>query len=449
MIISELLAQNESKTLEFKESTKSLQKIIQTIVAFANTAGGTLIIGIADKTKEVVGLSDVLQEEERLASAVADSISPQLFPTFQLYTLQNRDLLIVSVSHNFGPYYIKSKGLEGGTYVRLGSTNRLADQQTILQIQRLQEYKYFDEQPNFSCPLAEINLELAKKLFANLSKDFTPQTAKSLGLVVSYHAKELPSNGAVLLFAENHIDYFPDARIKLGRFLGLTKSVFLDHFDVEVPLVIALDQVLAFVRRHTSTAIVIGATKHTEVPQYLDFLVREAVTNALVHADYSIGGASIQVAIFDDRIEITNPGCLPLGLTMESALSGISKLRNRVICRVFRELKLIEQWGSGLKRMREVCQQAGILEPKFEELGNFFRVTLYHEKHKQLDTEELDKPIIEYLKKQKKISPKKAQALWAVTPRTTSTRLKKMVARGILTEIATGPFDPKKVLMLK
>ena len=109
MIISELLTQHEGKTLEFKENTTSLQKIIQTIVAFANTAGGTLIIGIEDKTKEIVGLDDVLKEEERLASAVADSISPQIFPSFQFYTLQNRDLLIVSVPHSFCPYYVKSK----------------------------------------------------------------------------------------------------------------------------------------------------------------------------------------------------------------------------------------------------------------------------------------------------------------------------------------------------
>ncbi|MFH1831694.1 MAG: ATP-binding protein [bacterium] len=126
-MINELLIQNKGKTLEFKECTTSLQKIIQTIVAFANTAGGSLIIGIADKTKEVVGLGDVLQEEEKLASAVADSVFPQIFPSFLFYTLQSRDLLIVSVPHRFGPFYIKAKGMSGGTYVRLGSMNRLAD----------------------------------------------------------------------------------------------------------------------------------------------------------------------------------------------------------------------------------------------------------------------------------------------------------------------------------
>ena len=143
-MFEELLTKEEDKTLEFKENTHSIQKIIQTIVAFANTAGGTLVIGIKDTTKEVIGLAKVLEEEERIANAIADSVSPLLIPSLQLHTWRGRDLLLVSVPHSFGPYHIKSKGIEAGTYVRFGSTNRLADAATILEIQRLKEHKYFD-----------------------------------------------------------------------------------------------------------------------------------------------------------------------------------------------------------------------------------------------------------------------------------------------------------------
>jgi predicted HTH transcriptional regulator len=448
-MLKELLTKNEGKTLEFKENTASLQKIIQTIVAFANTAGGTLVIGIKDKTKEIVGLGDILQEEERLANAVADSIAPQINPSFQLHTWRNRDLLIISVPHSFGPYFVKSKGLANGVYIRLGSTNRLADQQIISQIQRLQEHKYFDEQPNFDCATSSINFSLAKKLFADNSKKFTAQTARSLGLVVQHQAKELASNGAVLLFADNPRDYFPDAYVRLGKFLGADKSQILDHVDLSFPISIVLDQILAFIRRHTTMAAEIGTTKRKDIPQYPPIVVREAVINALVHTDYSIKGASINIGIFDDRIEITNPGCLPFGLSMEAALSGISQLRNRVIGHVFRELNLIEQWGSGLGRMQSICLQQGIQEPKIEELGNFFKVTLYHGKSKCLALEDWQKIIVEYLKKYKKISPKKAQSIWNVTTRTTSTRLKKMCELGILAEISTGPFDPQKTFSLR
>lgn len=448
-MLEELLTKEEGKILEFKENTKSLPKIIQTIVAFANTAGGTLIIGIKDKTKEVIGLTNILEEEERIANAIADSVFPLLIPSLQLHTWRDRDLLLISVPHSFGPYYIKSKGVEEGTYVRFGSTNRLADAATILEIQRLKEHKYFDEQPNFDCAVSGINFDLAKELFAKISKKLTDRTAKSLGLIVQHHTKELPSNGAILLFADHYREFFPDAIIRLGRFLGIDKSQILDQQDLEIPISKALEPIITFIRRHTSLAAEIGEMRRKDIPQYPPAVVREAVINALLHTDYSIKGSSIQVAIFDDRIEITNPGCLPFGLSFEAALSGISQLRNRVIGRVFRELNLIEQWGSGLGRMINICEQQGIRLPKFEELGNFFRTTLYHGVNKQVLTEEWHKPIIEYLKLNKVILPKKAQELWKVTSRTASSRLKKMCEERILIEISTSRFDPQKKFSLR
>lgn len=448
-MIEELLAKEEGKTLEFKENTKSMQKIIQTIVAFANSVGGTLVIGIKDKTKEVVGVENILQEEERLANAISDSVSPMLIPSFQFHTWRHCDLLLISVPHSFAPYYIKSKGLEEGTYVRFGSTNRLADTQTILEIQRLREHKHFDEMPNFKCSLKDINFELAKKLFSGVSKKFTESSARSLGLTIQHDSKQFPSNGAVLLFSDQHKEFFPDAIIRLGRFMGDDKSIIIDHQDLEIPISIALDPIIAFIRRHTSMAAEIGALKRKDVPQYPPIVVREAVINALLHTDYSIKGASIQLAIFDDRIEITNPGCLPFGLSLETAISGVSQLRNRTIGRVFRELKLIEQWGSGLGRMIAICHKEGIPLPKFEELGNFFRTTLYHKQEKASEMEEWHKPVIEHLKIHKTVSPKKAQELWHLTSRTTSTRLKKMCEEGVIIEIATGPFDPKKTFVLR
>lgn len=448
-MLEELLSKEEGKTLEFKENTKSLQKIIQTVVAFANTAGGTIVIGIKDKSKEVIGLSNILEEEERLANAIADSVTPLLIPSLQLHTWRGRDLLLVSVSHAFGPFYVKSKGLEEGTFIRFGSTNRLADAATILEIQRLREHKYFDEQPNFDAKISNINFELAGELFAKISKKITDRTAKSLGLVVHYHAKELPSNGAILLFADDHANFFPDAVIRLGRFMGIDKTSIIDQQTLEVPISTALEPIIAFIRRHTSTAAEIGAVRRKDIPQYPPAVVREAVINALLHTDYSIKGASIQIAIFDDRIEITNPGCLPFGLSFEVALSGVSQLRNRVIGRVFRELNLIEQWGSGLGRMQNICKQQGIAGPKFEELGNFFRTTLYFGISKPFRIEEWQKPIIDYLEIHQEILPKKAQELWGVTSRTASSRLKKMCVEGLLVEISTGKFDPQKKFSLR
>ncbi len=132
----------------------------------------------------------------------------------------------------------------------------------------MKEHKYFDEQPNFDCAVNEINFDLAKELFANISKKLTDRTAKSLGLIVQYHAKELPSNGAVLLFADHYKDFFPDAIIRLGRFSGIDKSQIIDQQTLEVPISTALEPIIAFIRRHTSIAAEIGETRRKDIPQY-------------------------------------------------------------------------------------------------------------------------------------------------------------------------------------
>jgi predicted HTH transcriptional regulator len=178
-------------------------------------------------------------------------------------------------------------------------------------------------------------------------------------------------------------------------------------------------------------------------------VVREAVINAVVHADYSIGGAGIQIAIFDDRMEITNPGFLPFGLTLEAALSGVSRLRNRVIGRVFRELGLIEQWGSGIGRMIATCAERGLKLPQFEELGTNFRVTLYGERVAASAIPEWHRRLVTYLIRQNDISTKEAAGLWSTSDRAARARLRKLVEEGVLVEVGTGPNDPHKKYVLR
>ncbi|HKI52815.1 MAG TPA: ATP-binding protein, partial [Anaerolineales bacterium] len=126
MNIDDLLTSPEGKTLEFKRDLSSPKPVLRSLVAFANTAGGTLIIGRADDGT-IIGVADVLAEEERLANLIADSIAPAMMPEIEAITVEEKSLLLVRVAHWPGPFYLKEKGPEEGVYVRLGSTNRKAD----------------------------------------------------------------------------------------------------------------------------------------------------------------------------------------------------------------------------------------------------------------------------------------------------------------------------------
>jgi len=169
------------------------------------------------------------------------------------------------------------------------------------------------------------------------------------------------------------------------------------------------------------------------------------------HADYAQRGSPIRIAIFNDRIEIENPGLIPFNLTFEDLYRGISKLRNPVIGRVFHELKLIERWGSGIRRMIEACLNAGLERPVLEEIGTHFRATIYTEQRYPKFTgklDEIDRSILDILKNENGLSTKHIADKITLSPRATRSRLLELVNNGLITEVGSGPRDPKKKYFL-
>ena len=160
--------------------------------------------------------------------------------------------------------------------------------------------------------------------------------------------RDVPTAGGMLLFGRDRQRWFPDAWLQCARFVGTTQSGIFDQLDIQAPLPQALEQALAFLKKHAVRSADFQELRRVDRWSIPLASLREALTNALVHADYSQRGAPIRVAYFDDRIEIENPGVLIPGLSLDDLPRGISRLRNRVISRVFRELGLIEQWGSGI-----------------------------------------------------------------------------------------------------
>jgi len=448
-MIQSYLARDEGKTLEFKENCKSLQHIVQTAVAFANTAGGSIVIGVRDRTKEVVGITNPLAEEERLANAFVDGIQPLLIPDIRIHSWRDRELIVVTIPHAIGPYYLRSEGPESGVYIRLGSTNRRAGPEMIAEIRLLSRNTFFDEQPRTEISSEEVDFRAASELFAAVSRPLNSPKRKSLGLVVEYRGQEVPTNGAVLLFGKNRSRLFPDANIRCARFRGTDTSRFIDQTEIDEHLPKAVESAISFVERHTLQSFEIGRIRRRERAQYPPPVIREAIINAVVHADYSIGGTGTKLAIFDDRIEITNPGLLPFGLTIEAALSGVSRLRNRVIGRTFRELGLIEQWGSGIGRMLAVCAEVDLKPPRFEEIGTNFRVTLFGTRVAVPARPDWHNQLVRYLTQKGHISTQEATRLWKTSDRTARTRLRKLVTDRVLAEMGTGPKDPYRTYILK
>jgi predicted HTH transcriptional regulator len=284
--------------------------------------------------------------------------------------------------------------------------------------------------------------------FASLRR-IGSKEAHTLGIITLRGGRPVPTIGGVLLFGANRLATFPEAWLQAGRFRGVTKTHIADSMDIVASMPNTVDQALAFVKRSMSLEMRIDGTRRSEHWQFPLVAVREALINSVVHADYSQRGAPLRVAVYDDRLEIENPGMLVPGLTVDDVLSGVSRLRNRVIGRVFRELGLIEQWGSGVGRMIGACRDAGLRDPLLEEVGGRFRVTIFSEQTVSPRLDVTNEAIVTALDGAPEgLSTAQVAETIDRSSRTARTRLKELATLGIVVELGTSPNDPQRRYML-
>jgi len=182
---SNLLFSPEGKTLEFKRNLSSPKPILKTLVAFANTAGGTLVVGRADDGS-IVGVDDVRGDEERLANLISDCIAPAMAPDIEAVSVDGKNLLLVRVAHWPGPFYLKEKGAEGGVYVRIGSTSRQADESMRAELERYRSNHSFDQMPCVEATSGDLDDALIQRWFADEDRIVDEAAQESLGLLVRY-----------------------------------------------------------------------------------------------------------------------------------------------------------------------------------------------------------------------------------------------------------------------
>lgn len=444
MILTDLLARPEGKTLEFKRDLSSPDGVLRTLAAFANTGGGTVLIGVEDTTRHVRGVADPLTQEERLANLVSDLIAPRLIPEIELLRWRGTHVLAVQVYPSAArPHHLRREGEDNGTYVRIGSTNRRADTALIAEMRRYARAESYDEQPVPELGPQAIDFRAACECFAAVRK-LARRDLETLRLVTTHQGRRVPTVGGVLLFGHDRGRQFPEAWIQAGRFAGTDRSRIVDQAELRQYPVPAIEAAIAFVHKHLLFGAEIGAVRREDRWSVPPVAVREAVINAVVHADYSQSGAPIRIAIHDDRLEIENPGLLPFGLTIDDLRHGVSRLRNRVIGRVLHKLGLVEQWGSGIQRMTAACRAAGVPEPELAEIGMRFRVTLRTQATGAPAVDAIDQKVLDLLADGDGRRTTAIAGHIGLTPRATRTRLAALVGQGLLCEIGSGPSDPRR-----
>ncbi len=270
----------------------------------------------------------------------------------------------------------KSLGAENGVTVRLGSTNRQADPQLISELQRGVAGIAYDALPMPDLTLDDLDIKAAQQMFGD-KRRLDEKTLLTLRVITKEQGRLIPTQGGMLLFGKDRELYFPDAWVQCGRFIGDSKTDIFDHIELYEPLPQMADSIMLFLKKHAMRGADFSEIRRKDIWSIPLNILREVVINALVHCDYSHRGTPIRIAFYDNRIEVESPGILLPGMTIDDMKRGVSQIRNPVIARAFRELDMIEQWGSGIPGIFREVEEQKLPEPDIEEMGMRLRFTIY------------------------------------------------------------------------
>ena len=379
MKIKEIIKQPEGRRLEFKEILPTSSDIAKTVIAFSNDAGGELFIGIKDKPRELTGLpeGELFQIEEQISNIIYERCYPVIIPEISFHSFDDKHFIRVQIHRgNSPPYYLKDKGKLKGSLIRVGSTNRLADEDIIKELERQKRNISFDSELIHEKIIADLDLKSFADFFLEKTGEKLNDIAlKKLELYKTYQGTKLPTIGCVLLSDDAlRNELFHYAKIECARFKGTTIDEFIDQKTIYTNIAIQAEAAYEFVLRHINKGATVTGVYTKYRWEYPVKAIREAIRNAVVHRDYSLTGKDIKVAIYDDMVEITSPGKLLPSINFNELESRQSDIRNKVIAPVFKKLGIIDQWGNGLKLISDELVDYPDIEFKWIEVGMQFQV---------------------------------------------------------------------------
>lgn len=432
--------ERESKVLEFKEALPQNKQIIKTCVAFANGSGGEIIIGVADKTREIIGVSKKTREIifESLNNSIFDSISPQVIPDIFEQNFNDKVLVIIKIyPGNKPPYFIKKEGSKKGVYLRVGASSRRATDDYIEELYRNQKKIYFDEQLTDK-NLNDLDKVLLEKIYGKHYSSNNLIADKVIARDPINPENLYATHTGVLFFYEKPELYIPEASIICTQFSGISGRNITQTRELKGPIPVLANSALQLMANWTEKNLMVYQSGKMKGQYPIPLIaLREAIINALIHRKYFISG-SIKIALYDDHIEIHSPGEFPGLVNINNLGDGTTFLRNPSIARLARKSKLVEKLGSGIKLIFDECKKAKLKKPVFNEDGDFVKVTFFFEKEIDQSQSE-ENQIIQLGKNKKIITIKDLTNLLNISRNTATRKINSLIEKGIFQRRGKGP----------
>jgi len=351
----------ETEKLEFKITDSD--KIYKSVIAFANTEGGMILVGVAN-SGEIEPLPDIDDVYTRITNGIRDGIAPDV-TIFVKYTLENEGIIRIEISEgSYKPYYLKANGLKpSGVYVRQGASSVQASPEKIREMIKYADGDVFEELRSIEQKLTFLS---CTNTFKSNGLEFGEGKFKILG--IHNKGQGLYTNLGLLLS-----DQCPYS-IKIAVFSDEQNTVFRDRKEFTGSVFTQMDEAFAYLQICNQNRSVIDGLTRTDHWDYPQEAIREALINALIHRDYSYSGPII-INVNEKYIEFISIGGLLPGLLPEDIRSGISQLRNRNLAEIFHRLHFIEAYGTGIRRILSLY--TGYEEtPDIVITTNSFKITL-------------------------------------------------------------------------
>ena len=367
-----LISQGESETLEFKASfTKA---VIETLVAFSNTHGGQVLIGV-DDDGYIKGVSITEETVQKWINEIKQSTSPQVVPNIDVLYLNNKVIVNLTVIE----FPVKPVSFKERYYKRVLNSNHKLTLSEIANEHLRTINSSWDFYPDTNHSIEHISIDKVENYIRKYEN--WNDTIVDFGAIEFLEKQEFLRDGkltfgAYLLFAD---DLCIISDIQIGRFKSPTKII--DSLDIDTDIFTELDLIIAFIKKHLMVEFIItGNPQREERYDYPLDAIREIVINMLVHRDYRNSSGSI-IKIYDDRIEFYNPGGLFGDLTKEKLLNFNyqPQARNKMLAKAFKLIGKVEKYGSGIKRIFTICKIYGVIEPQININNNSFEVILFKE----------------------------------------------------------------------
>ena len=418
----------ESDTLELK--SELIPDICKEVIAFANSQGGTIYIGVKDDGT-VVGISNADATQLRLNNMVRDSIKPDvtMFVRNNLQKADGKTILEVTVQKGTDrPYYLASKGLKPtGVYVRNGSSTDPATETAIRRMIKETDGDVFEDMRALN---QQLTFHTAADMFQKCGVPFDEPKMQTLGMITS---DKVFSNVGLLLS-----DQCPSI-VKAATFAGKDQETFQDRREFSGSLFQQMEDLYAYLDIRNQTRATFSGLYRTDIRDYPEEALREALMNSIVHRDYSFS-ASTLVSIYEDRIEFVSIGGLAGGLGVDDIMLGMSVCRNPKLAAVFYRLKLIEAYGTGIPKMMKAYKDCGC-KPQLIVTGNAFKVILPNRNAQAevpITANTPEEQVIAYIHEHGSITRPEVQNLLQISQATANRLLKRMLAQGNIRQEGAG-----------